>query len=348
MTLGIGLTVVSAMFIALTIIFDKLTISDFYQGSVKSAWFISSLLGSLLGLGATAISWSFFDSEGEALRLFSTIIDTQLFSASLIVLSGVLASLTLLSYFYCFEKEVSTKIALAIAATPAFVFILDKLIGDNSWQAIEVLSVVVVVGGFMLYEWLETPAEEKLIGADKAPINFLNWPLIGLIGLGTAYLVLVDWVLTNLVITLDSTAIYTTLAAMPLYWIGFSLGTVVIFSPSVRNFVRTQPFHRVHFIFLILALELIGAGFYFFELLGIGELNVTLATLIIGAHVIIVWCADITIRHQYLKHNDKELVQILFFRIDRESLSEYNKSSQVIFEQLGAIIIVLAGLSLWP
>ncbi|MFT7644423.1 MAG: hypothetical protein ACI9BF_000066 [Candidatus Paceibacteria bacterium] len=356
--MGTLLASIGAAFIALTLVFDKLTLGDFYKESTKTAWFVSSVLGSVIGLTATFIGWLLFSDPQTIIGHVFELVNGHVYLLILSVLVGTIAALALLSYFYCFATgSVSTTVGIVIAATPIFVFVTQKIFFSENWLLFEVVSVVLTVIGILIYEWLEKedledePGEEgEAVEASAGRSTFFNLPVITLILFSTFYLVLIDWVLSTIVITANVTAIEASFIALPFYWLGFGVGIINLGFNEVRSFLSSESLRRVHFIFLIFAIEIIGAGFYFFEQLAIAELDVTLATLIIGAHVVAVWIMDIYIRNRYQYYKDKgeSVTKVFFFRTPTESLIAYDKSRRTIFLQLCAIGIVLTGLALWP
>jgi hypothetical protein len=353
--MGILLASIGAVFIALTVIFDQLTLEDFYNRSTKTAWFVSSVLGSVIGLTATFIGWVLFNDPQIIIGHVFELINGHEYLLILSALVGTIAALALLAYLYCFASgAVSTTVGIVIAATPIFVFVTQKILFSGNWLFFEVVSVILTVIGILIYEWLgeeNLEAEPGEAGETSAcRSTFFNLPVIALILFSTLYLVLIDWVLSTIVITANVTAIEASFIALPFYWLGFGVGIVGLGFKEVRSSLSSGSLRRVHFIFLIFVIEIIGAGFYFFEQLAIAELDVTLATLIIGAHVVALWIMDIYIKnqYQYYKAKGESATKVFFFRIPTENLIAYDKSRRTLTLQLCAIGIILTGLALWP
>lgn len=335
-------TIVSAVFLALTVIADKLMIGDFYEGSRDKAWFVTSLLGSLFGLCATFTAWIVFGSPSTDELFVALLWEESGQLAVGVLLGGVLVSLMLRSYFTCMSSSVmSIMVAVAIAITPIFVFATELTLIGNAWQPLHYMSVLLAVSGFIAFEILENQGTQWRLR--------LNPHLIAVVAFGTAYLVLIDYTLPKIESLFAVSETQAVIAALPYYWIGFAFGTLTILRNEVRSFVL-RMWRRPHFIGLVIALELTGMFFYFFEVFGLSGLTATLVALITGAHIVLVWLSDLYIRKRYLKacESGADEVTVLFFRIPTADLEEYDKSARVLNLQAFAIIVVLVGISLWP
>lgn len=335
-------TIVSAVFLALTVIADKLMVGDFYEGSRDKAWFVTSFLGSLFGLCATFIAWIVFGSPATD-ELFVALLSEQSHQlAGGMLLGGVLVSLMLRSYFTCMSSSVmSIMVAVAIAVTPIFVFATELTLIGHAWQPLHYVSVLLAVSGFLAFELLENAGTQWRAR--------LNPHLIAVVAFGTAYLVLVDSTLPKIQSQFAVGETEAAIAALPYYWVGFAFGTLTILRNEVRSFVL-RMWRRPHFIVLVVALELTGMFFYFFEVFGLSGLTATLVALITGAHIVLVWLSDLYIRRRYVEACDSgaDEVTVLFFRIPTADLEEYDKGARVLALQALSIIVVLAGISLWP
>lgn len=340
---GYILTSISAFALALTVTADKLMVGDFYQNNPRNAWFVSSVLGVLLGLSATLIAWYCF-GEGDGLKqiiLFGS--GEMLFLSLPMVFAGVLVSLTLRSYFFCMSmSNFTTSVAVAIAATPVFVFGTQLLISGEVWTIWHWISFIITIIGLIGFE----------LSAEHDPSNResrLNKYLIGVIGFGTTYLVLIDVLFPVIETNLNVNEIQASLVAMPYYWLGFAFGIISYRHREVRKFTRTI-FMRLQFIALILILEIIGASFYFFEFFGLSKISATLVALIIGAHIILVWIFDLYVSKQYKMAitKNEDLTQVLFFKLPTKNLEAYDISKVTLGLQALFIALTLTGLILWP
>jgi len=340
--MGYLLTMISAFALALTVTADKLMVGDFYQNNPRNAWFVSSALGAILGLTATVFAWVLF-GEGDAISQIVSFGQGSMLLLSIpMIFMGVLVSLTLRSYFFCMATtSVTTSVAVAIAATPIFVFGVQLLISGEIWTTLHWVSLLVTVSGLIGFE---LSAEH-----DGATGSRINLPLLGVIGFGTAYLVLVDILLPVIETNLRATEVQASLIAMPYYWFGFAFGVISFRIASVRVFIRTI-FNRWHFILLILLLEIIGASFYFFEFFGLSQISATLVALITGAHIVAVWMFDLYIgrRYKIATEGDEIKTKVLGFRLPTENLDGYDISKKTLVMQAVFILMTLAGLILWP
>jgi hypothetical protein len=350
MELAIYFTLVGTLLMAGTVIADKLTLGDLYEGNTRKAWFVSSALGAIIGLIATYVAWIALGNPDSSMEQLYALTKEHTTLAILMFLTGAIASLSLPAYFKFLGSRPSTSAAIAIAATPAFVFAAQKIVFGQTWLSAEVLSVIVAVGGFILYEWFENlsaedepETEEVEEGATSNPY----WWLVAFVTADVTYLVLMEYVLGSISTDLSLSTTVTGFVAMPLYWLGFAIGALCYFWKDVSSFVKKKLFKDWRFVALILGIELIGGLFYYFELLGVAGLDVSYATLIIGAHVIGVYLFDLYIRHR-LQNNTTEQVSIFFFKLAAEDLAEYNKAPKWLWLQFFAIIVVLIGLALWP
>lgn len=340
-TIGIILTTISALFLALTVTTDKLMVADFYESDPRKAWFVSSFFGAILGLAATAVAWSLFASENlflEYEKLIAAPFDGLVVG---MLLTGVLVSLNLRFYFTLMNNAYTTLVAVAIASTPVFVFAIERLL-YGGWTTAGVLSVLLTVAGFILFDYVtEKDGDEDNTG--------FNWPLIGFLVLSTAYLLLADWLFEVGDAALSISSTDTSLLLMPFYWIGFAIGTTDLRHPEVRSFLKTIV-SRWHFLLIVVVLEIIGAGFYFFEFFGLAELEVSLVALIIGAHVVAVYLFDVYLRKKYQRAQGKgeATIKVLFFTLEIDNLEEYNIPSTILKWQFLAIALILTGLWLWP
>lgn len=342
-SIGILITSISAFLLGLTVITDKLMVGDFYQSDPHKAWFISSFLGTILGLIATGLAWLLFAEPG----LLTTFVNfTQEYTFSLafpMFIIGVLVSLNLLSYFECMSQNaISAKVAIAISASPILVFSAELLINGEGLHASHIISVIVTLAGLIGFELMSKHGQDR-------SNSKINWPLIKLLALSTTYLVSLDFLLPIIEGALNLDETQTSLVTMPFYWLGFALGILNIRKKDVRTFAK-DIFTRWHFLSIIIALEIIGAGFYFFEFFGLSQINATHVALITGAHIAIVWIGDLIIRAKYERavSSKSKFILIFFFKLPTANLSSYELSRSSLLWQGTFIVLTLYGLSLWP
>lgn len=341
MTLGIILTTISSLFLALTVVTDKLLLGDFYHSDPRKAWFVSSFIGAILGLFATAVAWALF-AQADLTQHLLTFASQELLLLGAMVFCGALVSLNLRTYFSCMSQDtMSASVAIVITATPVFVFLTQQLMYGEMLSFEHVSSLAVTMVGLIGFQ---LAASDKTATTPRS----MNWPLIAFVFLSTAYLVLLDELFPRIEDALQLGSTQASLVAMPFYWIGFALGTTAMRHKEVRSFAKTI-FTRRTFIMVILALEVIGAGFYLFEFLGLANITATLVALITGAHIVFVWIADLYIRRRYYHAltAGRTTVSILFFKMPVSNLTAYSTTTRMLVVQGCFVLITLFGLSLW-
>lgn len=343
MTTGILLTSVSAISMALTIIIDRLMVDDFYEDNPKNAWFISSFLGALFGLSATALAWLIIgedESWNQLLVLFHT---KSIFFALGMILVGAVVSLNLKIYFDMLSCHAyTTRVAIAIAATPVFVFACQSFIFGTEWVAAGIISVAITAVALVGFEAL-SEAEEK-----RPECNF-NWHLIIFIATSVVYLVVLDWLFFSVETTMSLDGIQASLIMMPFYWVGYSVGTISYRDTVVKGFVK-KILSRKRFLAIVFVMEIIGASTYFFEFMGISEIDATLVSLVIGVHIAFVWAFDLFISVKYKRslREGSDRTRVLLFTLDNGNLTSYNISFKIFAFQGALIVLALFGVSLWP
>lgn len=341
MTLGILLACISSLALSVTVITDKLMVGDFYQGDPRKAWFVSSFVGTILGLLATGLAW-FLLANQNLIHKFIIFSTEHVGLVLLMMLSGILVSLTLRSYFVCMSlNTISASVAIAITATPVFVFITQILFHGELITFTHIMSVLVTVTGLIGFGLISKHHK-------KGFFESINLPLIRFIALSTTYVVLLDELFPHIESVLQLPSAQASLVAMPFYWIGFGAGITSIRHATVRLFI-TRILARKKFVAIILFLETVGVSFYFFEFLGIAEIDVALVSLIIGAHIVFVWTSDLYMRQRYRQalRSGKSEVSILFFRIPVSQMTAYEIKGKTLFFQGLFVLLTLFGLTLW-
>lgn len=338
---GYIVTILSSVLLGFTVAIDKLMMGDFYNGSTRTPWFVSSVFGAILGLIATFFGWIIF-SNIDPSTLSLKLLPVKSWLGLMMLAAGLMASLSIRSYFKCFgEQAVPTTVAIAITATPILVFSLELFLSDTDWSLLHIVSVTVTILGLAGLEYFTENYE--------VPRWNILPQLLGVLVFGAVYVVLIDQTLPAIENLLSIGTTEAALIAMPYYWVGFSIGIVSIAAKEVREFLQSV-WKQKEFIILILVLEILGMSFFFFEIFGLAELNATLVSLIVGGNVILVWVLDQIIR-QYYRHAcavDKKEVEICFFKIKTTDLKAYNKTNQEIILQVIFIALVLTGIVIWP
>jgi hypothetical protein len=343
MSIGILLTGISAVALALTVTTDKLMVGDFYENDPMNPWFISSLFGGVLGLVATWLAWLLLAKPGLQETMHQMFSNESVYLLIGMFVVGVLVSVNLRFYFGMFSKHAyTTVVAMAIAATPVLVFVLQNLITGAGWTFWTVSSVLITTSALIGFEVVGTH------DSDSDSSGF-NWYLVGFLLISTVYLVALEYILSFVEVVSGYDGVQSSLLTMPFFWAGFSIGIFAFLKKSVRKFLK-KVFSRWHFLLVALLLEIIGASFYFFEFFGISELSVALVTLITGAHIVVVWLLDIYIRKKYLFAQKTGLLEtkVLFFSLPTKNLGAYDITVRTLMVQGVFILMVICGIVIWP
>ncbi len=341
---GLTMVILSAFFLALAEIFDTLMVNgDMYQGSSKTPWFVSSVIGAILGLIATALAWIIVGQTSELFDLFLLVSSESLITyiPFTIIIAGIFASLCMRCYFSCFASgTTSTLVGMAIATTPLFVFGASSIF-DNSILAIQnFVSLFVAVAGLVYFEYVSNDSHSKT--------RLLS--LLGVILFGAAYVVILDLSLPFVEQTYSVDSLTASLVSLPFYWIGFGIAILISHDQEVREFRKNFLTKKKYFLTLV-SLEVVGMSFYFFEVFGVAELDVTFLSIVIGAHVIVVWIFDLYMRNKVKKviKAEKEIFAVSYFTgLSIDDFSHYATPRKKVVMQFIAICLVLIGLIVWP
>lgn len=341
---GYGFTILSAVCLAWTVIFDKLVIAgDCYDNNKNAPWFMSSFMGMALGLISTAIAWGFHGNITSLATLSISLLNIgvpvygiNIPYAALMFLGGVAVTLTQRSYFRSFDDVAAGMIAMIIAVTPVAIFALSVVLDGDRLGTTEIASLAITVAALIGYE---AAAYKK--GEFKNRYRNLALFLV----FSTIYVVTVDRSLAGVS---EQVSVESALVALPYYWLGFGVGSLTIFMKEVRAFLASLLSQKKKFIKYILLMEVVGMSFYFFEVFGLEELSATLAALIVGAHVVVVWVFDIYLNRKHSDASSKKEgeVKILFAVLQTEDVEIL--SYKTIMIQGICIILALAGIALWP
>jgi hypothetical protein len=318
-------------------------VGDFYEDNPKNAWFISSFFGTILGLVATGAAWLMVGEDGTVTKLHELLSTQDSLLALGMFFVGITVSLNLRVYFDMLSCHAyTTRVAIAIAATPIFVFTVQTILNGGTWESSAIFSVLLTTLALIGFEILTVSDEKK-------PDCQFNWQLIVFLVTSTIYLVALDWLFDLVEFKTDLNGIQSSLIMMPFYWIGFALGITAIRHTSVRGFIG-KVFSKWQFLLIAITLEIIGASSYFFEFMGIAEISATLVSLIVGAHIVFVWGFDIYLRNRYKNAtlHGHEKTSVFFFKIPTENLDVYDISLKSLSIQGVLIVLVIVGIVLWP
>jgi len=343
--LGLTMVCLSAISLALAEIFDTLMVNgDMYKKSSNASWFVSSVFGSVLGISATILAWTLTQNIEQTAQFSLTLANDGLetFIPFLLIIAGISASITLRCYFQCFASETtSTLVGMAIAATPLLVFGGSSIFNREILEVQNYISLIVAVAGLILFEYISNDSREK---ANR------RLALIGVVLFGALYVVILDETIPYIEEEYGIDSVLASMTALPYYWFGFASGFLAILHKEVREFVKNILTKR-KYLLTILAIEVVGMSFYFFELIGIGELDVTFLSIVIGSHVIIVWIFDLYMRlkvRRIMKEGLKTFSIKYFTGLQTNDFVHYVTSGKTVLIQFISILLVIIGLVLWP
>jgi hypothetical protein len=300
MLFGITTAALSSVFMAIMMIADKLMVRNCYNGSKISAWFVSSVAGSCLGLLLTAVCWIIFSTFSESVTLiglFQTALNLFFWSGFFVLVSGIFAVQLLYHYFACFTEDAHiATISSWIAATPIIIFITALATNQftNVFFDIEYISVGSLQLGFIISITLATlclVAFEVVTNKETSGKKIYAFDLCLMIICNILYIVSLEFILKQ------EPAPYNHLvyivALLPYFWIGFAAGGRVYLSKTKREEIkRTWRSSIRNFLPIILFVELIGMLVFYFEYFGLSELTASYVALIVGAHIVIVYLID--------------------------------------------------------
>ncbi len=350
MEIALAASILSSICLALMVVTDRLMVGDCYESNSNHAWFVSSAAGSLFGIILTLlVSFGMILANQITLsQLLNEIVAIFWWQGLAMIGIGAVAIQLLLHYFRCFAEEAhAASIASWLAATPIFVYLgmllITALFGDietitDYLQLPLFLGVVLATAGLVLFERLTSG---KGAGTGKYKRDLLLMILCNVI-----YIVGVKAVFEH---TESGTSFTNVLALMLFYWIGFAAGIRVLWRRERRSdFIVNWQKKIRHYVLPILFVEIIGMLVFWFEFLGLTELEPTFVSIIVGANIFLVYLMDIglgILRQKLEKSASKE---IIFFDIHLATANLpiiQNKITHLTLE-VGAILITTIGISL--
>ena len=310
MTFALIATILSSFFSALMVIYDRLMIADCYQNKPDQAWFVSSLLGTTIGLLFTIIVWIGVYIFAD-INLWSLLSEIWYPYGLWMLLAGILSIQAMRHYFRTFipEKDDTdineTAISMWMAATPIFVLLAVVLINysglnigifTNLDQAnisgLFVLATILATIGIIGFERVSSD-DENVFGR-KIYFKEIAYMLFHFV----VYTLIIFSVTQELGKNYENLTLVS-LALLPLYWFGFAYGLKLFLSPSFRSDFRENFANIKYFATPILIAEITGALLYFFMFIGLGDLDPTLANLIFAGHIIIVFIMNLVLKRLY-------------------------------------------------
>lgn len=300
----------SALFLTAMVLTDKFLIHRCYENNKFSAWFVSSVFGSVLGLLLTFLLWivlSIINEIGTLRMIWDASIELLLWDGILILISGVFAVQVLYHYFSSFSEDAPVgTIAGWIAATPLFIFIAtigliqvsqySELINyeKSNFGLIFFIGFVLAISGLILFE--KQAGDSQYISNGKTYRKHIAL----LIVFSVFYSLTIEYVLQK------SHPIFSNemklIALLPYFWIGFGYGITVLLNRTNRALVTYQWRKTIRrYLPIIITVEIIGMLVFYFEYLGLSQSSATYVSLIIGGHVIFVYLFDKLIEKEKMK-----------------------------------------------
>lgn len=316
MTFALIATILSSFFSALMVIYDRLMITDCYQNKPDQAWFVSSLLGTIIGLLFTVITWIGVYVFAD-INLWSLLLEIWYPYGLWMLLAGILSIQALRHYFRIFipEKDDAdineTAISMWVAATPIFVLLAVVLINYSglnigiftnldqaniSWLFI--LATILAMVGIIGFE--KVSSDDENVFGRKIYFREIGYMLFHFV----LYTLIIFSVTQELGKNYENLTLVS-LALLPLYWLGFAYGLKLFFKSDFRNSFRENFANIKYFASPILIAEITGALVYFFMFIGLGDLDPTLANLIFSAHIIIVFILNLALKRLYVSLLEK-------------------------------------------
>jgi hypothetical protein len=351
MTFALISTIMSSICLALMVTFDRLMVGDCYQGKPNQAWFVSSAAGSLFGLVLTAFVWFgvvAFGHVDSLQTLFSTAANLAVSKGIIMMLVGGLSVQVLLHYFRCFGEEAnSAAVAAWLAATPIFIFmalfVFSSLTGDFQTlltQPLWIVGVVLATAGLVAFEQLSSGGSFKVKKTYRKELALM-------LLFNVLYAIVLKEVLTteagNSISRID------VLALLPFYWLGFAAGMRVIFKKGEWQTFKSNWKRRIrHFLVPILIVEVVGMLVFYFEYLGISELDPVFVNIILGAHIFLVYVLDLLLGRvrRWMSINDMRKLYFLGIRLLQSKLPRPEVSPLQMTLELAAIVATVGGIVL--
>ncbi len=342
-------SIISGICLALMVVTDRLMVGDCYQGNSNHAWFVSSLAGSIFGLILTFLVSVAMIVIGMITthEFFSTFIEMFWWRGFLMILIGATSIQLLLHYFRCFVEEAhSASVAAWLAATPIFVYggmLLLTLIENTSLirTIIEpwwILGIALATFGLVTFERLTMGKGNEIGKYRKDLVLMLICNVVYIIGLRQ--------VLGH---STEGRELIEAIALMPYYWIGFGAGIRTLFTQGASGSLKLSWYARIrYFILPILFVEVIGMCVFWFEYLGITELDPTYVSVIIGANVFLVYVINISLGflRKSLEKHEKDSIQFCKIKLGVSNLPEININPKHISMEVLTILLTGIGIGL--
>lgn len=342
--------ILSGICLALMVITDRLMVGDCYQGNPNQAWFVSSIAGSIFGLILTGLVFigAILLGKVSGTELLHTISAILWWKGIAMVFVGGLGIQILLHYFRCFAHEAhSASIAAWLAATPIFVYAgmvaitLFSGIGTvvtTSFEPEWIVGVLLATAGLVTFE--------RLIAGKNGGTGKHRDELILMILFNVMYIIGLRQILGQ---SHGEGKLIEVLALMPYYWIGFAAGTRVILKSGEWQLLKSNWHKRIrYFIVPILFVEIIGMLVFWFEYLGLTELDPAYVSMIVGANVFLVYVLNLLLGRYRTRmiSSGVRRVYVGGVRFVTHKLPHPTESLRHVALELAAMLITVAGIVL--
>lgn len=300
-TLALSAAVAGSVCLALMLIFDRLMMSDCYRDDPDHAWVVSAAGGASFGLAAVALTWAAASARADwgIPELLDAMAMHAVPHGLALWLAGVLNVQVLRHYLRLFlphngVEPDETAIAMWLSALPVFVMCGAFALGlvDTGLAAgagppspvpsvAFVASVIACVLAIVGFEW----SSSGRVAYRAQRVGELVMLILSAVG----STLIVSCTLQSVPASggpLDGSQPPLALALQPLYWLGFIAGMRPLLNVDVRRgLANNWPRIRMY-LPIILFVELIGMGVYFFEFWGLSGVDPTTVHLITAAHVL--------------------------------------------------------------
>jgi hypothetical protein len=337
----------SAVCLAIMVILDQLMMKDIYNNSPAQAIIVSSVGGTFFGLLSTFIWW-IIDPNAFTMLAQNALLWWYPYGL-LIVIAGGISSQVLHQYFICFSKNADCNIVASwLAAAPIFVYITVILLETSGLLQTKSLYSLSTIAGVLLttagLHALERVTSVNQVGPAKYQSNIVMFLVLSVI-----YIILIDWTLDTGAEVLGVSTSTLTMTLLPWFWIGFLYGARTALNKEHRATFRANWSTVKQFALPILLLEVIGMYVFFFEFVGLGELDSVSIALITGLHAVVVWIASVGlgVYSRHIVSREESFVTVWKLQISKEALQQFALPISARYKQAACVLVIMAGILLF-
>jgi hypothetical protein len=339
--------IISAVCLAVMVILDQLMMKDIYNNSPAQAIIVSSVGGTIFGLVSTFIWW-IIDPNTFTILAQNALLWLYPYGL-LIVIAGGISSQVLHQYFICFSKNADGNIVASwLAATPIFVYITVLVLEALDLLHSESLYSISTIAGVLLTT-VGLHALERVSSANQIEPAKYQSNLVMFLVLSVIYIILIDWTLDTGAVVLGVSTSTLTITLLPWFWIGFLYGARTALNKEHRAAFRANWSTVKQFALPILFLEVIGMYVFFFEFVGLGELDPVSIALITGLHAVVVWIASVGLGTYSRRTVDRAESSVMVWKlqISKEALQQFALPVSVRYKQAFCVVVTMTGILLF-